>query len=699
MTTALSKRHQARNERALQELIKTVPGNDRCADCEARNPGWASWSLGIFLCMRCASLHRKLGTHISKVKSLSMDSWSNDQVDSMKRNGNANANRTFNPQNTKPPIPLDVDEVDAVLERFIRQKYDQQVFSGDRAPKAARNHTGSTGSSEERPPPLPDKPLPPKPGRRFGFGLRSSSSTVQSRSLPVSPPLSPNGVNGYSGPPSPIRVNKQSRVFGASVGGGGGEMEVELVQLRDMGFTDEKRNAIILKRLGGNLERTIESLVRLGEGSAPASRSRTPNLGRNVAVSQPLPQSAQSTGAVNGISFTSNGAMSQTSTGTQPQQFSQPMNPPQAQPVRNVTSPNPYQPTTQPTRSDNPFDITNQQPANASLENAFAGMQSSQQPQQPLFPNSTGGYPSQPQQPQEARYQTMTPPVPQVPQQYIQSNPYAQQNATPNNHYNPFYQSTQPPTPTSANPYASNMQPQNTRPQYNGYQQTSVSQTYANGYSAEPPQTYSPQAQQGSFQQQLFQQQPQQQQTQQQRFQQQSQQQPQHQQQQQHSNPYSPQETVTDPTQYAMQNQYQQAPPLQYSQFQQQPQAQQSFHQFQPQPLQPQQTGRAAKSSILALYDYPQLAPPLPINSTPTSPIGQPVYRPPQRSVTMPVQLSTGSRNPFQAATANPGAVDGVGPAPGIYRHASEESVDVGGYQNGRHSPDAFASLSARFVR
>lgn len=39
------------------------------------------FQLGIFLCMRCASLHRKLGTHISKVKSLSMDSWSNDQVE------------------------------------------------------------------------------------------------------------------------------------------------------------------------------------------------------------------------------------------------------------------------------------------------------------------------------------------------------------------------------------------------------------------------------------------------------------------------------------------------------------------------------------------------------------------------------------------------------------------------------------------
>jgi hypothetical protein len=39
MTLMLSKRQQARNEKALQELIKTVPGNDKCADCGAWNPG------------------------------------------------------------------------------------------------------------------------------------------------------------------------------------------------------------------------------------------------------------------------------------------------------------------------------------------------------------------------------------------------------------------------------------------------------------------------------------------------------------------------------------------------------------------------------------------------------------------------------------------------------------------------------------
>jgi hypothetical protein len=42
MAVPMSKRQQARNERDLQTLISSVPGNDRCADCQARNPGNAS---------------------------------------------------------------------------------------------------------------------------------------------------------------------------------------------------------------------------------------------------------------------------------------------------------------------------------------------------------------------------------------------------------------------------------------------------------------------------------------------------------------------------------------------------------------------------------------------------------------------------------------------------------------------------------
>ena len=606
----------------------------------------------------------------------------------MRRNGNANTNRTFNPQNTKPPIPLDVDEVDAVLERFIRQKYDQQVFSGGGRRQAVRNDTGSTRSSEDQPP-----PLPPKPGKRFGFGLRSASSALPlQRNLPASPPHSPPGPNGFSGPPSPIRVNKQSRVFGASVGGGGGEMEVKLAQLKEMGFHDERRNAQILKGLGGNLERAIESLTRLGEGSAPSSRSRTPNPPRIVAVSQPLPSppGTHSTGVVNGLSFTTNGVASQTSNGIQGQQ-PQTLETSQAQAYRNFTSPDPYQSQAQ---SYNPFDTSDQRQGSVSLENSFQGMQISQQP---LFPNATGGYPSQQQQPQELRFQTMTPPVPQMPHQYLPNNPYMQQSLAPQNHYNPFFQSALQPVPMSSNPYAlnnSNIQQPNVQSPNLQYQsepyQKSMTQSLNNSYPIQSQQAYPTQVQQGSLQQQAYQQSA---------FQQPLQQQPQ-QLVQQHSTPgvYNPQ------SQYMLQSEQQ--PYQEYTPYQSQ--STQPFNQHQPQPqpqpLLPQQTGRVDKTSILALYNFPNLAPPplsteQPVSASAESPA--PVLpagvRPIQRNATMPVQLSSGSRNPFQAAPMNPGAANGE--PQGLFRHASQESVDVGAFHSGRHSPDAFASLSARFVR
>lgn len=52
MASIINKRQQARNERALHELIRTVPGNDRCADCQAGNPGEFSIGHRVFLTNR-----------------------------------------------------------------------------------------------------------------------------------------------------------------------------------------------------------------------------------------------------------------------------------------------------------------------------------------------------------------------------------------------------------------------------------------------------------------------------------------------------------------------------------------------------------------------------------------------------------------------------------------------------------------------
>jgi len=133
MSQPLNKITVERNQRALLDLA-SKPGNgeprrnmsspcglrqpviDVCADCKARNPRWASHNLGIFIwyvfpigrvrtsayerrSMNCASIHRKIGTHVTKVyvdvfrtspwchcnvlfrKSLTLDSWTKEQVE------------------------------------------------------------------------------------------------------------------------------------------------------------------------------------------------------------------------------------------------------------------------------------------------------------------------------------------------------------------------------------------------------------------------------------------------------------------------------------------------------------------------------------------------------------------------------------------------------------------------------------------
>lgn len=57
------------------QTIKHIAGNGFCADCEQNNPTWASLNLGALICMDCASLHRNLGTHLSRVRSLELDEW------------------------------------------------------------------------------------------------------------------------------------------------------------------------------------------------------------------------------------------------------------------------------------------------------------------------------------------------------------------------------------------------------------------------------------------------------------------------------------------------------------------------------------------------------------------------------------------------------------------------------------------------
>lgn len=71
-----------------EKELRSLPGNDRCVDCNTPGPQWASVSYGVFMCLECSGRHRGLGVHISFVRSVSMDAWKDREVRAMQVGGN-----------------------------------------------------------------------------------------------------------------------------------------------------------------------------------------------------------------------------------------------------------------------------------------------------------------------------------------------------------------------------------------------------------------------------------------------------------------------------------------------------------------------------------------------------------------------------------------------------------------------------------
>ncbi|KAJ6826025.1 ADP-ribosylation factor GTPase-activating protein AGD12-like isoform X1 [Iris pallida] len=76
---SVQERPSRASTRKLKELLHKSE-NRICADCCAPDPKWASSTIGVFICIKCCGVHRSLGTHISKVLSLTLDDWSEEEM-------------------------------------------------------------------------------------------------------------------------------------------------------------------------------------------------------------------------------------------------------------------------------------------------------------------------------------------------------------------------------------------------------------------------------------------------------------------------------------------------------------------------------------------------------------------------------------------------------------------------------------------
>ncbi|KAG9310383.1 hypothetical protein JVU11DRAFT_9518 [Chiua virens] len=135
-------------------------------------------SSGVYLCIRCSGIHRGMGTHISRVKSIDLDMWTPEQMESIQKWGNRRANLYWEAHLKAGHVPPDHK-----MESYIRSKYESHriLQTGTQSPKPNPLHTRHVRKSLRRSSRLtlsqfthhiPPKhsplwlPIPPTPFRR-----------------------------------------------------------------------------------------------------------------------------------------------------------------------------------------------------------------------------------------------------------------------------------------------------------------------------------------------------------------------------------------------------------------------------------------------------------------------------------------------------------------------------------------------------
>ena len=128
-----------------------LDANPTCADCGAEHPDWASLNLGVLVCIECSGVHRSLGVHLSKVRSLKLDSLSGSEAQLLLALGNSVVNPIWESGVglqqgwTKPKA----DDSRQVKENWIKSKYQWKGFLEDRdgAVHPTRNSTKLPGGA------------------------------------------------------------------------------------------------------------------------------------------------------------------------------------------------------------------------------------------------------------------------------------------------------------------------------------------------------------------------------------------------------------------------------------------------------------------------------------------------------------------------------------------------------------------------
>uniref|UniRef100_A0A673CHA8 Arf-GAP with coiled-coil, ANK repeat and PH domain-containing protein n=1 Tax=Sphaeramia orbicularis TaxID=375764 RepID=A0A673CHA8_9TELE len=276
------KERSLKGESALQKVL-AIPGNSCCCDCGQPDPRWASINLGITLCIQCSGIHRSLGVHFSKVRSLTLDTWEPELLKLMCELGNRVINQIYEARREelgarKPQSGDPRHEVEAYIKakyvdrRFIRRPSDEELRT--KVVSLSKQEKRLSSSSEHLPPRAP----PPTPKLRPGSNVSGQSGQEMVKTLgetkihnAAEPPPMP--MPATLPPPSPCKemafyepkeYSPGLQLFWASCARSLPDMAEALAHGAEVNWVnteDEKRTPLIMAVQGGSLV-TCEFLLQ-----------------------------------------------------------------------------------------------------------------------------------------------------------------------------------------------------------------------------------------------------------------------------------------------------------------------------------------------------------------------------------------------------------------------------------------------------
>uniref|UniRef100_A0A669F9L2 Arf-GAP with coiled-coil, ANK repeat and PH domain-containing protein n=1 Tax=Oreochromis niloticus TaxID=8128 RepID=A0A669F9L2_ORENI len=288
------KERSLKGESALQKVL-AIPGNACCCDCGQPEPRWASINLGITLCIQCSGIHRSLGVHFSKVRSLTLDTWEPELLKLMCELGNKVINQIYEARReelgARKPQPGDPryrvtrehafgfhfhfinemffwfahrHEVEAYIKakyvdrRFVRRPSDEELRS--KVVSLSKQEKRLSGNSEHMPPKAP----PPTPKLRPGSNASGQSGQFRTPPMPMPatlPPPSPCKEMVFY---EPKEYSPGLQLYWASCARSLPDMAEALAHGAEVNWVnteEEKRTPLIMAVQGGSLV-TCEFLLQ-----------------------------------------------------------------------------------------------------------------------------------------------------------------------------------------------------------------------------------------------------------------------------------------------------------------------------------------------------------------------------------------------------------------------------------------------------